>query len=285
MTQAVTRIRGLSIPGLIDQTVEWIAETVRREEAPGVIVGLSGTDSALAAILCLIAFERLGKPLKNVRIVNFQHETQDKFVEMNAPFVCTASEDATWVERELFPWFRERWPEASLEVDTSIRHSKDGARWGAIHDKAKEEVNGRGDMLVGTYYFPVGTRNATEQAVGAHTLITAAVSMMPIVHIYKTEVIDICRHLGVPQIAIDKSQDIDCDCGRFEIQAFHMVELDELIMTRAGLIPLSTIDGGDPQVRHDVLCFLREERFINEFKDRTPYRRKDPLDGQGAATA
>lgn len=275
MTEALTRIRSLSIPRLIDETVEWIADTLRREEAPGVIVGLSGTDSALAAILCLMAFERLGKPQRNVRIVNFQHETQDKFVEMNAPFVCTASDDTRWVERELFPWFRERWPEARLEVDASIRHSKDGARWGAIHDKAKEEVNGRGDMLVGTYYFPIGTRNATEQAVGAHTLITSAVSMMPIVHLFKTEVIDICRHLGVPQIAIDKSQDIDCDCGRFEIQAFHMLELDQLIMARADLIPMDVLKTRDPVVRHDVMCFLREERFINEFKDRTPYRPED----------
>jgi hypothetical protein len=223
MPKAETRIRKLDIDALVDTTVDWIAETIRREEAPGVIVGLSGTDSLLSYVLCLKAFEKLGKPLANVRGVNFQHETQDKFVEMNAPFVCMASDDTRWVERELFPWIRDRWPEARLEVDTSIRHSKDGMRWGSLHDKAKEEVNGRGDMLTGTYYFPVGTRNATEDAVGAYTLITKAVSMFPIIHLYKTEVIDICRHLGVPEIAIAKSQDIDCDCGRFEIQAFHML--------------------------------------------------------------
>jgi len=274
-----TRIRKLDIEAVIDRSVDWICETIRREEAPGVIVGLSGTDSLLSYVLCLMAFERLGKPLANVRGVNFQHETQDKFVEMNVPFVCTASDDTKWVEREIFPWIRARWPEAGLEVDTSIRHSKDGMRWGSLHDKAKEEVNGRGDMLTGTYYFPVGTRNATEHAVGAYTLITKAVSMFPIIHLYKTEVIDLCRHLDVPQIAIDKSQDIDCDCGRFEIQAFHMLELDELIMARAGLVPLSIVETGDQTVRHDVRCFLSEERVINEFKDegRTPYMATDDI--------
>lgn len=279
--QQHTRIRNIRIDGLVDRTVDWLADTLKREEAPGVIVGLSGTDSILTYIYCLMAFERLGKPLNHVRGVNFQHKTQDKFVEMNAPFVCMDSDDTTWVEREIFPWIRERWPEARLEVDTSIRHSKDGMRWGTLHDKAKEEVNGRGDMLTGTYYFPVGTRNATEDAVGAYTLITKAVSLFPIIETYKTEVIDICRHFGVPEIAIAKSQDIDCDCGRFEVQAFHMLELDQLIMVKAGLIPAATIESGDATVRHDVSCFLREERFINEFKDdgRTPYRAKVDLAG------
>jgi hypothetical protein len=39
------------------------------------------------------------------------------------------------------------------------------------------------------------------------------------------------------------------------------------------LIDPAALETGDPVVRHDVECFWREERFINEFKDegRTPY--------------
>lgn len=272
VSQHHTRIRNISIADMIDQQVNWIAAILEKEEAPGVIVGLSGTDSILSYILCMEAFIKLNKPLANVRGINFQHQTQDKFVEMNVPFVCMNSDDNNWVEREIFPWLQRSYSSGRLEVDTSISHSKDGARWGSIHDKAKEEVNGRGDMLTGTYYFPVGTRNATEQALGAYTLITGAVSFLPIVNIFKTEVIDLCRYFGVPEIAIEKSQEIDCDCGRFEIQAYHMKELDELLMQRAGFIPTSVLVQGDRYVRHDVECFFMEERVLNEFKTRVPYR-------------
>ena len=268
---SLTRLRQISIPRLIEESVDWIAKIVQREEAPGVIVGLSGTDSLLTYIFCLKAFEKLGLSSLNVRGVNFQHQTQDKFVEMNAPFVCTESEDTRWVEREIFPWIKDLYPTARLEVDTSILNSKDGSRWGALHDKAKEEVNGRGDMLTGTYYFPIGTRNATEELLGAYTLITHAVSMLPIKNLFKTEVIDICRYLGVPDIAIEKSNEIDCDCGRFEIQAHHMLELDTYLMTNQGLVAPTFWDTVDSTLKQDVECFFREERLLNNFKRRTPY--------------
>jgi hypothetical protein len=269
----MTRLTHHLIEDEIDAHVVWLANVLEREEAPGVIVGISGTDSILSYILCCEAFKRLGKPLQNVRGVNFQHQTQDKFVEMNQPFVCMESDDTTWVEREIFPWLQERYPDARLEVDTSIPHSKDGARWGAIHDKAKEEVNGRGDMLAGTYYFPVGTRNATEQAIGAYTIITGAVSLFPIIDILKSNVIDICEYLKVPQIAIDKSKEIDCDCGRFEIQAYHMLELDEYILKKVYLIGHDLpIVHGTPEVQHDVKCFFIEENLLNNFKMTIPYK-------------
>jgi NH3-dependent NAD+ synthetase len=269
-----TSLRGVPVEALFDQAVSWVADVVKREEAPGLIVGISGTDSILSYIVCLEAFKRLGKPLTNVRGVNFQHKTQDHFVEMDKPFVCMQSEDTEWVAREIFPWLKSLYPEARLEVDASIPHSKDGARWGNIHDKAKEEVNGRGD-LVGTYYFPVGTRNATENAIGGYTLITSAVSLFPIKHIYKTEVVDLCRHLGVPEIAIEKSQEIDCDCGRFEVQAHNMRELDMFIMAKRGLIDKSRLDTIDSETLRNVRAFYFEEHAINEFKERTPYSQPD----------
>lgn len=285
---AKTSIRQIPLQKMLDSAIDWTAETLKREEAPGVIVGISGTDSLLSYIVCLEAFKKLGKPLENVRGVNFQHKTQDKFFEMNVPFKCVASDDTTWVERELFPWISARYPEARLEVDTSIPHSKDGARWGALHDKAKEEVNGRGDMLMGTYYFPVGTRNATEDSIYGYTLITGAVSLFPIRNIYKSEVIDLSRYLGVPEIAIEKSREIDCDCGRFEVQAYKMDQLDTYIMARKGLIDPKLVEALDPQDLIDVKAFEREERIEGEFKGRTPYVPKDlaaePLD-VGAAPA
>lgn len=268
-----TAIRQISLQALLDHAVNNTAKILKREQAPGVIVGLSGTDSLLSYVICLEAFKQLEQPLENVRGVNFQHETHDKDQGKNQRFTCAVTEDTEWIEREIFPWIKERYPEARLEVDKTIKHSKDGARWGAIHDKAKEEVNGRGDLITGTFYFPIGTRNATEDAIGGYTLITKAVSLFPIRKIYKTEVIDLCRYLGVPEIAIEKSRDIDCDCGRFEVQAFKMDQLDTFIMAQRGLIDQNLVAALEPQDLIDVRAFYGEEHELNEYKDdnRIPY--------------
>ena len=52
-----------------------------------------------------------------------------------------------------------------------------------------------------------------------------------------------------------------------------MLELDEYIMAAGEMIDPAVLKTGDSTIRHDVACFWRGERLINEFKDegRTPY--------------
>lgn len=135
-----------------------------------------------------------------------------------------------------------------------------------------------GRDLGSSHYFPVGTRNATEDALGAYSQISKSVSMLPLVQVFKTEVLKICEYLSVPQIAIDKSKEIDCDCGRFDIQADHMRELDLLIMQRQGLLSTKGLRDNVPMtVLKKIVEFYQRETAFNEFRKTTPYKPEQSL--------
>jgi len=250
--------------------VSWIEKKAAEERAPGLIVGISGTDSILTFLACAKAFENLGKPEK-VLAVNFEHSTKDALEDKSRPFVCVKSE-FNWVANDIFPWLKEKAPKASFEIDTSIEHSDDNMRWGRLFSRAVSDVNHRHGLTASTHYFPVGTRNATEQTLGTYSQISKSVSMLPIIDIFKSEVLEICDYLGVPQIAIDKSREIDCDCGRFDTPANHMRELDLFIMHKKGMLSRDYLSGNMPRdVLNAVISFYVEETAGNSYRPRTPY--------------
>ena len=252
-----------------DSIVGWIAEKSQKEQAPGLIVGLSGTDSILTYLACAKAFEWLGKPEK-VLGLNFEHSSHDGYAGQGRPVTCLQS-TFNWVAHDVFPWLREKAPLAKLEIDNTIPHSDDNKRWGHLFSRAVVETDLR-QGLNHQHYFPVGTRNATEDAIGAYTQISKAVSMLPIVGLYKSEVLEVCEFLGVPQIAIEKSREIDCDCGRFEVQANHIRELDLYLMSKRGILSRAYVEASMPRsVLNAVAEFYADETAINQFRPLTPY--------------
>lgn len=70
---------------------------------------------------------------------------------------------------------------------------------GAVCSAARLAVQCSGGAKHGIY-FPVGTRNATEQALERRSQVSESVSLLPILELYKTEVLELCAYLGVPQI-------------------------------------------------------------------------------------
>lgn len=258
-----------------DSIAGWIADEAKKERAPGLIVGLSGTDSILTFLACARAFEMLGKPTK-VLGLNFEHGSKNDFAGADQPFACVKS-TFNWVAQDIFPWLREKAPHAQLEIDATIPHSDDNKRWGHLFSRAVSANDARHGLL-SEHFFPVGTRNATEQALGTYSQLSKSVSMLPIVDLYKSEVLEICAYLGVPQIALDKSREIDCDCGRFDTQANHMRELDLFIMHRQGLLARDYINTAIPKpVLAAVMEFYVEERANNDYRPRTPYRPQQNL--------
>lgn len=253
---------------------DWIAKTAKRNYAPGVIIGISGTDSLLTFLACANAFNKLGKP-DRVLGLNFEHTSKNE-QDASGKIQCVSGE-FNWVAESIYPWLKESAPLASLEIDRTIEFSDDNLRWGNLFSRAIRDVPFGGEMT-NQYYFPVGSRNATEQYLGSYTQISKAVSMMPIIDLFKSEVIEICEYLGVPQIAIDKSREIDCDCGRFDIPAFHMQELDWVIMAKKGTLSELFLDGNiEPQLLQDIRSFEMEERALNAFRDKTPYKPAEEL--------
>jgi NH3-dependent NAD+ synthetase len=258
-----------------DAIVAWIERKASEERAPGLIVGISGTDSILTFLASARAFENMGKGHK-VLGVNFEHATKDKLVEKSQPFVCVKS-DFNWVANDIIPWLQEKAPQVRLETDRTIEHSDDNMRWGRLFSRAVSDVDMR-HGLGSSHYFPVGTRNATEHTLGTYSQLSKSVSMLPIIDLYKTEVLALCAYLGVPKIAMDKSREIDCDCGRFEVQANHMQELDYYIMYKRGQLSLKYLqDNVPPEVLNAVTEFYMEETLGNSYRPRTPYRPEQNL--------
>ncbi len=253
-----------------ESIVKWIEKEAVEQHAPGLIVGISGTDSILTYLVCAKAFENLGKP-SAVLGVNFEHSG----AKPKKGIPCISSE-FNWVSRDIFPWLKQKAPLAQLELDDTIPVSDDNKRWGNLFSRAVRDT-ARGSELTSRFYFPVGTRNATEEHLGAYTQISKAVSMLPLVDLFKSEVLEICEYLGVPQIAIDKSREIDCDCGRFDIQANHMRELDLVIMAKTGVLDKTYLRTIPPKLLRDVVAFYVEERVLNEFRHKTPYRPQQSL--------
>ncbi len=261
--------RKLDCVKTFNSIVSWIEETARKERAPGLIVGISGTDSILTFLACAKAFENLGKP-DRVLGLNFEHTSKNEFAGKGQAFEC-AKTSGNWVKEEIFPWLKTVAPHAKLEVDDTIPHSDENVRWGHLFSRSVKETNAR-QGLVSEHYFPVGTRNATEQALGTYSQISKSVSLLPIINLFKSEVLELCEFLGVPQIAIDKSREIDCDCGRFDVQANHMRELDLFIMARQNLLSKEFVKQAMPQdVYAAVMEFYAEETDLNAYRPRTPY--------------
>lgn len=59
-----------------------------------------------------------------------------------------------------------------------------------------------------------GTRNRTEHVFGTFSLASRVATYLPIVGLWKTEVIELCNIIGVPEEVITSSRRADPDCGR-----------------------------------------------------------------------
>jgi len=85
-------------------------------------------------------------------------------------------------------------------------------------------------------------------------------------------VLEICEALNVPQIALDKSREIDCDCGRFDTAANHLEEVDAYIMKLKKELDGAYIKAMPQETRVAVMEYVLEEEARNQFRTQTPYR-------------
>lgn len=246
------------------RVVSWIRNRAVKDKMPGIIVGVSGTDSLVVFLAAYAAYKELGKP-EAVMAVNFTHPGAATKI------ACAGDDDKDWFARHIMPWLQQVAPDARYVVDDSIPFSDDNKRWGNIFSRAISDTELNHGML-GKYRLVAGTRNRTEAVLGTYTLLSRSPSLQPIEHLYKTQVLDICAQLNVPDIAIRKSREVDCDCGRFEVQANHMDALDHYIMAQQGDLDPAYLDTMDADVLAAVRNFYIEERENNAFREKVPYR-------------
>ncbi len=229
---------------------------------PGFIMGLSGTDSIVAFMLCYGALQErdmlFPKRLKGIHYVNAMRGS------------------TSWFQKEAIPWLREKCPHADIEVAQPMGGNYDPQRWSDLIMRSLYELEfdystigwpfqGMKPLPEGRNYWVANTINATEWELGSYSNATRLASISPIRSIWKSEVLEICQELGVPQIAIDNARLPDCLCGRAELAAANIELIDDILRMR--LDPTQH----DPELLKQLFSFIADEKKYNGFKARGAY--------------
>jgi len=251
--------------------VEWFYKMATKGGAPGFLIGLSGTDSLISFCAASKALEKAGKPN---RMMGIHFAPSEDFL-----YDHPEAEVHLWFRDQVLPWLREQSPNAEIVVDTSIDWRCDGLRWGSLMDLSVVSNDKRRMMrLPEEQYWVVGTRNRTETLLLNYSNISMAASMQPIVHLWKSEVLQISEHLGIPQIAISKSCETDCICGRQALASNHIREVDTLLMVRCGELSGEYTDKNIPEeLRNRLDAFIKSQVSNNHFKKLIPYTPRESI--------
>lgn len=258
--------RVMSSHETFETLVQWFHdEIIIERKAPGFIVGLSGTDSLVVFCAASKAFEKAGKP---ERVMGVHFAPSEDFL-----YDHPEAETHLWFQNEVLPWLNKYAPNSKVVVDTSIDWRCDGLRWGYLMDlSVVSNIKKRVMRLPDEQYWVVGTRNRTEDILMNYSNASTAVSIQPIVHLWKSEILQISKYLGIPQIAINKSCETDCICGRMQAASQNIKELDLLLMAQQGELSGDFIKNNiSVELQNYLNNFIRSQLSKNEFKRQIPY--------------
>ena len=185
-------------------TAAWLTsflrdEMIARRNIPRAVVGLSGgVDSAVTAFLCARA---LGP--KNVYAIRMPYATSSPSSLTDAQLVV----DALGIECRTI--------EITAAVDGYLQYEPqaDARRRGNVMARTRMVVLFDQSAKYGA--LPIGTGNKTERLLGYftwHADDTPPVN--PIGDLFKTQIWELARYLGVPRALIDKAPSADLEAGQ-----------------------------------------------------------------------
>lgn len=258
--------RIISPPIVFGAMTQWFSKMIDRRGAPGFLVGLSGTDSLVAFCAAYKALEKAGK---GDRMWGVHFAPSEDFL-----YDHPEAEVHLWFQNQVLPWLKEYAPQAKIEVNTSIDWRCDGQRWGALMDMSVVSNDRRRAMrLPEEQYWVVGTRNRTEDMLINYSNVSVAVSMQPLLQLWKSEILQLSEHLGIPQIAITKSCETDCICGRQALASNHIREVDLLLMEKDNELTEEYVEANIPaDLRAALAKYIEAQIQKNFFKKEIPYR-------------
>jgi len=116
----------------------------------------------------------------------------------------------------------------------------------------------------------IGSRNRTEDILGTYSLPSRVVSYLPLAGLWKSDVMDLCEIIGVPEDIRESSRKADPDCGRpVEMAQIPFATVDRFLQVRIGERPQSDLDVlGDDQLT-----------YLDGIYQRNGYKAKLPLRG------
>lgn len=245
--------------------VQWFTDDVLGRGCPGVIVGLSGTDSLVTFLAAYDAYQKAGK---GHRLLGVHFAPSEDFL-----YDHPESETHLWFSEEIVPWVQQRAPEAQVLIDTSIDWRYDGLRWGALADMSMVvNDHGRSMREPTDQYWVSGTRNRSEDRLYSYSNASMLASMQPLIRLWKSEVLQLSEYLGIPQLALKKSCETDCICGRERLPASHPKELDWILQFRAGELDTKYLDDNiDPEIGRQLTVYVSMQTVKGSFKANIPY--------------
>lgn len=161
----------------------WMAETTK--EAQGLVVSLSGTDSALAYCIAAKANEMNGKAKECLVGIHYGSDY---------PFQA---------------WFEAFGRvEVAVLTENPFLTDNDVYRWAAIQCYALEHR-----------FWIVGTRNRMERLQYDYSLASTVALIQPLLGLWKGEVLALCKHLKMPDELVKSGWEGDphCECHRPQI--------------------------------------------------------------------
>lgn len=197
--------------------IDFIQDQVRSANADGVVLGLSGgLDSAVVALLCVRA---LGKEGVLATIMPEEGITAKEDVD-----------DAMEFAKMLGIEFK------VIEISSIVKMLKE--MLGKGNKSAEINLKPRIRMLINYYYantlnrLVAGTGNKSEISIGYFTKYgDGGVDFQPIGDLYKTEIFEFARFLGIPEKIIKKKPTAGLFPGQTDEGEFGMSyeELDEIL--------------------------------------------------------
>lgn len=238
-----------------------IASIFETHNHPGIVIGLSGTDSILSIIMVYQALKQNGHKGK-MTAIHFGKDWSDDKSKL-----LKFSPDHLWMPRIVKPWLQTQCPELDIKIVEDNHPMTDAQRWAylvdfSLHGSDLTEVLNK-QIWIG------GTRNRTEDVMGFYSNISNCVSIQPIVNLWKSEVLSMCEHYNVPDVAIRSSRIADCDCGRYDLASKYITELDMLL--KHELDANYDISSIDFELRNKLTQFIVEQKGYYGYKKHIPY--------------
>lgn len=246
---------GLEIENEVSQITEFLSKIIEEYNFAGALIGVSGgIDSA-------VVLELLEKSIgaKRIKAINLPERDSTKESVKDALVVCKQFNvecevsDISGVLRKLgayslFP------PALFVPERIKIMYSKN--RWNRYGEPYLNDLKNEGDelFLKGVAYYRakhrvrmskmyleaeklgycvVGTTNKTEEMMGLYVKWgDDSVDIEPIKHLYKTQVYELAKYLGVPQKIIEKPPTPDLIPGLTDEEAFGLTypEIDKILI-------------------------------------------------------
>lgn len=235
-----------------DQIAQWVAQIT--EEADGIVVPLSGTDSVLTFLACAEAFRLQGGRLQD-EIIGIHYGA-------NYPWANTLNAIDLVRDQATIEIVNLKTEDAPRPGDPTWLHPE-RHRWGAAQTLALEKGE--------SGFWIAGTRNRTEEELGTFSIASKVAIFQPIIGLWKSEVLQLCSHLALPEGLLHASRCGDMQCGRPPVWAENIELVDKLIMIELGELDARALDRYDPSMVDTIRDYVRSTLEKYAFKRALPY--------------